>query len=78
MRKKLLPLAMLRGLGGQAGRAEAVHINSDGLSETLIYPYGEKLTPCPACRGYNLERQHCATCKGSGFILESREVVSGA
>ncbi len=76
MNTKLFPLAMRAGLAGQAGRAEAVHINNAGLSETIIYPYGEKLTPCPACRGYNLERQHCATCKGSGFILESQEAMT--
>lgn len=39
MKKKLLPLAMLAGLAGAAGTAQAVYINSDGLGETLIYPY---------------------------------------
>lgn len=39
MKKKLLPLAMLAGLVGTAGTAEAVFINSDGLGETLIYPF---------------------------------------
>lgn len=39
MKKKLLPLAMLAGLAGAAGTAQAVHINSDGLGEVLIYPY---------------------------------------
>ncbi|MDO3385252.1 hypothetical protein QWI17_05295 [Gilvimarinus sp. SDUM040013] len=39
MKKKLLPLAMLAGLAGAAGTAQAVHINNDGLGEVLIYPY---------------------------------------
>ncbi len=39
MKKKLLPLAMLAGLVGTAGTAEAVYLNSDGLGETLIYPF---------------------------------------
>src|SRR5690554_490608 len=39
MKKKLLPLAMLAGLAGAAGTAQAVYINGDGLGETLIYPY---------------------------------------
>ena len=39
MKKKLLPLAMLAGLAGAAGTAQAVHVNSDGLGETLIYPF---------------------------------------
>src|SRR5690554_1653564 len=39
MKKKLLPLAMLAGLAGAAGTAQAVYINTDGHGETLIYPY---------------------------------------
>jgi hypothetical protein len=39
MKKKLLPLAMLAGLAGAAGTAQAVHVNPDGLGETLIYPF---------------------------------------
>ena len=39
MKKKLLPLAMLAGLAGAAGTAQAVYINSDGVGETLIYPF---------------------------------------
>lgn len=36
MKKKLLPLAILAGL---AGTAQAAVINTDGLGETLIYPF---------------------------------------
>lgn len=39
MKKKLLPLAMLAGLAGAAGTAQAVHLNPDGLGQVLIYPY---------------------------------------
>jgi hypothetical protein len=39
MKKKLLPLAILAGLAGAAGTAQAVHVNSEGLGETLIYPF---------------------------------------
>src|SRR5690606_35362093 len=39
MKKKLLPLAMLAGLAGAAGTAQAAYLNSDGLGETLIYPF---------------------------------------
>ncbi|MDO6746800.1 hypothetical protein [Gilvimarinus sp. 1_MG-2023] len=39
MKKKLLPLAMLAGLAGAAGTAQAVHINSDGTGSALIFPY---------------------------------------
>src|SRR5690606_15663619 len=39
MKKKLLPLAMLAGLAGAAGTAQAVYLNSDGLGEALIYPF---------------------------------------
>lgn len=39
MKKKLLPLAMLAGLAGAVGTAQAAHLNSDGLGQVLIYPY---------------------------------------
>ncbi|WP_020208123.1 hypothetical protein [Gilvimarinus chinensis] len=39
MKKKLLPLAMLAGLAGAAGTAQAVYVNTDGHGETLIYPF---------------------------------------
>lgn len=39
MKKKLLPLAMLAGLAGAAGTAQAVHLSADGLGQVLIYPY---------------------------------------
>src|SRR5690606_11368910 len=39
MKKKLLPLAILAGLAGAAGTAQAVHVNTDGLGETPIYPF---------------------------------------
>lgn len=39
MKKKLLPLAMLAGLAGAAGTAQAVHVNPEGLGDALIYPF---------------------------------------
>ena len=36
--KKLLPLAVASALFGVNG-AQAVHVNSDGLGQTLIYPF---------------------------------------
>jgi hypothetical protein len=39
MKKKLLPLAMLAGLAGAVGTAQAAHLNADGLGQVLIYPY---------------------------------------
>ncbi|MBE8718876.1 hypothetical protein [Cellvibrio polysaccharolyticus] len=39
MKKKLLPLAMLAGLAGAVGTAQAAHVNPDGLGQVLIYPY---------------------------------------
>ncbi|WP_049723707.1 hypothetical protein [Gilvimarinus polysaccharolyticus] len=39
MKKKLLPLAMLAGLAGVASTAQAVYLNTDGLGETLVYPF---------------------------------------
>lgn len=38
MKKKLLMTAMVAALGG-VGTAQAVHVNSDGLGQVLIYPY---------------------------------------
>lgn len=39
MKKKLLPMAMLAGLAGAVGTAQAAHVNPDGLGKVLIYPY---------------------------------------
>lgn len=39
MKKKLLPLAMLAGLAGAVGTAQAAHLNPEGLGQALIYPY---------------------------------------
>lgn len=38
MKKKLLMTAVVAALGG-VGSAQAVHVNSDGLGQVLIYPY---------------------------------------
>jgi len=38
MKKKLLMTAMVAALGG-VGTAQAVHVNSDGHGQVLIYPY---------------------------------------
>lgn len=29
------------------------------------------LKTCPVCRGYEVERQWCSCCNGSGFIIPS-------
>ena len=39
MKKKLLPLAMLAGLAGAVGTAQAAYLNPEGLGQALIYPY---------------------------------------
>ncbi|WP_020208995.1 hypothetical protein [Gilvimarinus chinensis] len=65
MKKKLLPLAML---STESPGSDWSVVMPDKLEPQLIYPYGEKLATCPACRGYNLERQWCQHCNQSGAV----------
>lgn len=33
---------------------------------------GAQVRPCPACRGYDLERLWCSRCEGRGVVEASR------
>lgn len=49
------------------GNQNSIDLTKPFYSNPLLKPLNETHRTCPACRGYDLEKQWCNKCNGSGL-----------